>query len=97
MSHHCPSCNAELQSVALSGTCKACGSRYRATQWSKLWLYGAVFLGVLFGPVFLVPALAGSGLDPRSLVGMAMGAIGSVTAVLFLGALSLRMLKFEKG
>ena len=97
MTHKCPSCGCELGSVQLSGKCKHCGASYRATSVSKLWLYGAVFVGVLFGPMFLVPMLASNGLDPSSVIGIAMGAIGSITAVLFLGALSLRMLKFEKG
>lgn len=97
MTHQCPSCGAELGPVSLSGKCASCGAPYHATGRSKLWLYAAVFFGVLFGPGVLVPILAQNGLDPQSVIGIAMGAIGSITAVMFLGALSLRMLKLEKG
>ena len=57
--------------------------------------YLAVFVGVLFGPLVIVPVLARAGVAPQSGVGMAMGAMGSITAVLFLGALSLRLLKHD--
>ena len=97
MTHQCPYCQAELDSIALVGKCEACSGPYRATGTSKLWLYAAVFFGILFGPVFLVPILAQNGLDPKSGIGIAMGVIGSVTALMFLGALAMRMLKFEKG
>lgn len=97
MTHACPSCGAEMPGARLRGACDACGASYAATFTSKLWLYAAIFLGVLFGPMVAVPFMVSRGLDPQSLTAILVGVFWSVGVTLFLGALSLRMLKFEKG
>ena len=96
MTHHCPACNKDIGAVQFAGKCPHCGQAFRATSASKLWLYGAVFCGMLFGPMIVTPVMAGQGVNPQSVPGMLMGLMGSITAVLFLGALSLRMLKLER-
>ncbi len=91
----CPSCNTKFIATKFNGRCATCGAGYRATLTSRMLIYGAVFVGMLFGPMAVTPFIAQAGVNPQSAIGIIIGIVGSITAVLFLGALSLRLLTYD--
>ena len=91
----CAKCDADLGGLSLAGRCKSCGAAYRATLLSRTILFGAIFGGFLFGPMVVRPFLVQQGVPPDSLVGTALPLMGGITAMLLLGGLSSRFLKYD--
>lgn len=91
----CQKCNHDLGGAALKGKCPNCGASFKATLTSKLFIFGAIFFGFMFGPLVITPLAMRNGIDPQSFEGMAIGIMASISAVLVLGSLSLRALKHD--
>ncbi|ACT58213.1 hypothetical protein [Hirschia baltica] len=91
----CQKCQHDLGGAALKGKCPKCGASFKAKLSSKIVIFGSIFLGFMFGPMVITPLAMRNGVDPQSLAGMAIGIMGSITAVLVLGSFALRALKHD--
>ncbi|MFC7291820.1 hypothetical protein [Hirschia litorea] len=91
----CQKCQHNLGGAALKGKCPNCGATFKAKLSSKLIIFSAIFFGFMFGPIVVTPMAMANGISPQSMTGIIVGVLGSATAVMVMGTLSLRALKHD--